>query len=234
MSVDLRAIGTLSTSSEPAPPECWDGRTRIVSKVDGQWFYAGCGRLPCQVCAPLHARRLTRAMQRAAPAQLVTITLVGDDWQVIRARIARVRYRIARATQHPLHWAWVVEVNPAGTGHHVHAAKRGRWTKWSHFAGALAREGVGHGWLSPAADVRAPERYLTKYVAKGARAGWGEHLALNGGRLVHTSRGFWRDADGLPTTWRGARAGDGSWVRVISSRSVAHTDVVPQVADHCP
>lgn len=152
-------------------------------------------------------------MRRATPAQLVTLTLVGDDWQCVRARVARVRYRVVRATGVALDWAWVVERNPAGTGHHVHAAKRGRWLDHAILLRACEREGIGFPWLSPAEESDAPERYLTKYLTKGVSE-WSSYLALNGGRLVHTSRGFWLSEQGEPATWRVARRGDGTWERV--------------------
>lgn len=207
----MRAFGTVLSSEEA--PACWDGCWWIVSSVTGQMLPAGCGRVRCPECVALHTRRLRRAMERAQPEQLVTLTRVGDDWQGIRRRVARVRYRVVRATGESLDWAWTVEANPRGTGHHVHAAKRGRFLPHAVLAGACAREGAGFPWLSPARDVGAPERYLTKYLAKGG-LDWAAFLALNGSRLVHVSRGFWRDDAGDACTWREARRGDGTWIRV--------------------
>lgn len=195
------------------PPACWDGRWRIVSTLTGESFPAGCARLSCAECAPLHRRRLARAMRRAQPAQLVTLTRVGDDWQTIRARMARVRHRLKAVSDVAVDWAWTVERNPRGTGHHVHAAKRGTWLSHAALTHAARREGVGHVWVSPASSVGAPERYLTKYLGKGVRE-WSAYLALNGDRLIHTTRGFWLDDQGDACTWRIARRGDGTWVRV--------------------
>lgn len=155
-------------------------------------------------------------MCRAQPTQLVTITQVGDEWQTVRARIARIAYRTRQAGQ-PLAWAWTVERNPRGTGHHVHGVRRGPWMDHAVLAAACHREGTGFPWLTPADTNHDPGTYIFKYMSKGVRLhSLDDVLALNGRRLVHTTRGFWLSDLGVPCAFREARRGDGTWEVVFA------------------
>jgi hypothetical protein len=97
-------------------------------------------------------------------------------------------------------WSWSVERNPAGTGLHVHACQHG--------AHKVPQEALQERW-GAIVDVRAVRNlrdrqgvatYTVKealkvagYTVKGATASaesLRDHLAVNGGRVAHWSRGF--------------------------------------------
>lgn len=197
------------------PPSCWDGRAWLLNRLTGDTIPAGCMRLPCIECADGNMTRVRRAVCRAQPVQLVTITQVGNDWQTVRARMFRVAYRM-RAAGQPLDWAWVVERNPRGTGHHVHGVRRGGWMEHDMLYWACRREGCGFPWLTPADREHDPGGYMFKYISKGIRLhSLADTLALNGKRLVHNTRGFWLNDHGTPCSFRDARRGDGTWSVVM-------------------
>jgi hypothetical protein len=100
--------------------------------------------------------------------------------------------------------AWAVEENPAGTGHHVHGVQYGSFVKQATLSSIA--DGVGMGRVvdirrlgSKSGGSRYPLKALagTAYTLKGAVESE-QHLARNGGRLIHASRGYWRDFNGRP------------------------------------
>lgn len=96
---------------------------------------------------------------------------------------------------------WAIERNPKGTGYHAHGVQHGRFTKQ-----ALMQER----WGDRIVDIRALSRpdagvYAIKeavrvagYLVKGGTenfSGLGAHLAVNGGRAAHFTRGFLHGLD---------------------------------------
>lgn len=125
---------------------------------------------------------------------MVRLSLVGDEWQTVRGRVRRLATSLRHATRSQWQWLWVVERNPRGTGHHVHALQRGPYVPQPVLQALCRREGLGIPWI---ARARRADRAST-YGLKGAlavyelkSAGAGDHLELNGGRLAHWSRGWW-------------------------------------------
>jgi hypothetical protein len=141
------------------------------------------------------------ALAVVRPATMVTITRPGREWPIVQDRIGRVSEYL-RLEGEGVVWAWVVEHNPSGNGElHVHAwAHRG--VHISTLEDACRRAGVGR---CDVADSRpgqrsSPVSYAFKFVASpqgtiGAQAGLRKHLSANGDRLIHNSRGFWREGD---------------------------------------
>ncbi len=94
--------------------------------------------------------------------------------------------------------------NPAGTGHHIHA-----WQWGDPLDQGLLRDAALSAGMGDFAEVhprRAPAgaalTYGMKTVIDGSPVGtelpdatW-DYLRLNGGRLLHATRGFWRDETG--------------------------------------
>lgn len=137
------------------------------------------------------------ALADAAPERFITLTRVGDDWPTIRARMFRLRHRLSEAGCE-VEWAWMVEANPRGTGHHVHAWQRGSFVPQRTLAALSRRGGAGvvvdvRAWQSVDQDAISYGLKGLDYGLKGVRdptvaRDW---LSANGGRLTHQSRRWW-------------------------------------------
>jgi hypothetical protein len=185
-----------SLAREERCPRC---QGRWVNTETGEWFWDRCKRQTCLVCGPRIAFATAGAIALAEPERLVRYSLVGEDWQTIRSRLFRVRYRVR---QDGFRWeeAYHVERNPKGTGHHVHAYQHGEFVPQARLQELCRREGLGYpdirsfrttGELGAAYGLKAATGYGLKDAQRPEALV--EYLRLNGGRLVHTSRAFWRD-----------------------------------------
>jgi hypothetical protein len=133
------------------------------------------------------------------PQRFLRFSLVGSDFPVVQARINRVRYDL-RALGLAWEDTWVVERNPKGTGFHAHLWQHGSYVRQDVLQEVTQRRGMGIPWIQAwrapqGASVTYGLKSIT-YGLKGARGGsegLTEHLTLNGGRLIHASRGFWRN-----------------------------------------
>jgi len=147
------------------------------------------------------------------PERFVRFSLVGDDWQTIRRRVRAVAFDL-RHEGFSWNCCWHVERNPRGTGHHVHAFQWGDFVSQRKLQTVCMAQGMGY------PDIRKWEQVGTRgamyglkhavgYGLKGAsrKEGLEQYLAANGGRLVHASRGFWREGRDGPhiNGIRGAR-----------------------------
>lgn len=94
-------------------------------------------------------------------------------------RRLRKRYR--------LEWAWAIEENPKKTGYHAHAIQWGEYLPqaelqemWGGRIAHIMRVGKGtEGYLTKCAGVCG---YMAKSIDR--------HLAVNGGRAIHMTRGY--------------------------------------------
>jgi hypothetical protein len=173
----------------------------------GETFPARCSANSCAWCLPLNARERGWAIAYAAPERAILLTQVGDDWQTVRARMKRFRYQAVRQLGQ-LEWVWHVEPNPRGTGHHVHAWQHGDFLQQRELSKLARREGMG--------EVVRISR-VRSFVGNGAKLAYGMKLAgldygmkdayelgeqaaryleVNGTRLHHQSRNYWRHPDG--------------------------------------
>lgn len=195
---------------------------------DGHLAPARCRANICDECIVVNARAIALALALAQPTRAIRFSLVGDDWQTARARIARVRYDMVDAG-YAVQWAWHREPNPAGTGHHVHAWQRGDYVPQRALQRICERRGLGIPYIERLKQSTSDRRGIG-YGLKGIRYGLkgaesteqrATYLAVNGGRLVHASRGWWLDRAGAPCGQREAmRAAtrsvepDGTWTLV--------------------
>ncbi len=209
-----------STADTPGKPAICPSRSNyvVVGLRSGRIFPARCQRLRCPVCIQVEARNYAAAIALAAPDRAVLLTAVGDEWPVVQRRMNRLReYR--RRGGAAGEWVWHVEQNPSGTGHHVHAWQWGpQPLSTEDVRTASVRAGLGH--VVNVESVRAAVgRDTGVLLGRGAMA-YGmksvlvshsgadltaeqEHfLRMNGNRLGHASRGFWRDEDGQPAGGR--------------------------------
>lgn len=183
---------------EPDPHGCeYMAGWAFLNALTGETVPARCGRNRCAYCLRVNARRRARAIAWAGPERAILLTLVGDDWQTVRPRMYRLRYRIARAAG-LCEWVWHVEPNPKGTGHHVHAWQHGAFVPQDVLS-RLADE-VGMGRFVRINRVRSrvgASAYGLKgltYGLKGVEADdeGTAYLRVNGYRLTHQSRGYFR------------------------------------------
>lgn len=204
----------------------------LFDTATGEVRPAGCLRVRCPSCVPYLAWRRGLAIAHVEPERFVTLTRVGDSWPVVRDRMKRLRYALARETG-GWQWCWSVEVNPRGTGHHVHAWQRGRFVAQSTLSRLAAREGMG-----PVADirrVRGQSREAAGYALKALTYGVkgaaddqvrDDFLAINGHRLTHQSRGWWPEGGCRPQERAAVlalRGGEPSSWRLVDRRTLHRT-----------
>lgn len=198
-------------------PEPREG-VRLVNLDTAEVKPVPCSRLKCPACASYLAWRRSLAMAWARPQRRFELTQVGDDWGTVRARVKRFRHSMEKRG-YPWEHSWMVEPNPAGTGHHVHGYQKGNYVPQAVISEVAAREGMGRvTYVKAMAGSRATGYGLKAltYGLKGAsrEESHGLHLEVNGGRLSHHSRGFYgapvREAEARAVEER--RGGDTSWV----------------------
>jgi hypothetical protein len=193
-------------------PECPNTTHYRLNRATGQLIKAYCNRLTCPSCVVPRAIGVGQAIALAEPTQLVTITQLGTDWPTIHTSMRKFTNRLRRIGTSG-HWAYHVEPFQSGANTHAHLWWRGTDLWPEEIAHGTRAAGIG--WHH---DIRPTHVALEQYRVPTLEYGlkmilrdrpdnpttlWPtaeQYLALNGGRLVHTSRGFWRDRHGTPTT----------------------------------
>ena len=207
----------------------------MLHKRTGEIRPARCRANTCPWCGPVNAALVGGAITLADPERWGTLTLVGDDWQLVRARMRRLTYRLRSSLGGSFEWCWHVEPNPKGTGHHVHFWQRGVYVPQRLLSDLCRSEGMGR-----VCEVKRwrPSTRATVYGVKLAGVGYGLKLAdaeesmrgyldINGNRLVHASRGFWRDRSGEHVGQREAMA---SWVKRADESETGDWEMVRKSA----
>lgn len=217
---------------DPAPNECRWPRGEWFDTATGEVAgWVGCRRLSCDACAVKYARGLVSAIKSVArPERLVGLSLVPDplrEWQRLRSQV-RDLARNLRSEGFSWEWAWFIEANPKGTGFHLHGVQHGDF---------VPQRRLEEMWGGRIVDVRAiksgggaAEAYGLKsaigrvaaYGSKGVEASPSDHRALNGDRIGHWSREFFRGVgvrDAMIAA-RGERDGSGSFsvLPILSER----------------
>lgn len=189
----------------------------MLDYESGAWFPARCGRLSCEYCVRVQAFTRAAAIALAKPQRAIRLSLVADadsevPWEVARRRINRTREWYRRLTGHDLgEWCTQVEQNPRETGYHAHAWQHGP-RKVDRIALDEAANRAGAGWtkVETVRSTVGASYYGLKgiggmrYGLKEAEGDPAAHLFLNGGRLTHQSRGFFRSEDGSTLPVRAA------------------------------
>ncbi len=195
---------------------------RMFDFATGQVAPARCRANSCPYCCRLNASMIAGAITLAEPERAVRLSLVGTEWQQIRNRLKMLAYRIRQAG-FEVSWAYHVEPNPKGTGNHAHAWQRGDYLPQAQLQELCEREGLGIPYIERVKTPEAAGRYGLKLAGLdyGLKMADAEESAevyrrLNGGRLVHASRDFWRDENGEQV---GQREAMKAWARKTSDGS---------------
>jgi hypothetical protein len=197
-SLDYYAPSSSQSSWRPCPNRL--GR-QALNVQTGVLFPASCGRLHCYVCVRAEAFRYSRAIGVVAPTQSILLTRGGLEWPATQKMLNRFRAEI-RKKAHRYEDVAHVERNLWGDelDHDtVHASAL--LAGFGDFAGVEpVRTGTGRALA-----------YGLKTLIAGSNEGPDlpatsqDYLELNGGRLAHATKRFWRDADGRPVKgWREA------------------------------
>jgi hypothetical protein len=227
-------IGTVGRPGWGRPCRHRPGRL-IVNEWTGELSPARCERQNCPDCLPVLVWSTGLAICLARPRQFLTLTAVAEDWPSIRRQTAYFAKCLRRAeakfewayhvernpleTGNHLH-AWIrgnlrrelvaAAAVQAGMGPRIdlenrpleemRALDRHGQLKSLDYGMKALRGGTGDGADESVAAPTGGSGVLSDQPSAQAA-----YLVLNGHRLVHSSRGFWLNRHGRPTTLRKAR-----------------------------
>lgn len=191
-------------------------------------FPASCDTYLCSICGPRKATQAAavmtwalRRVEKPSRARFYTLTLASHDWQTLRQKV-RDSNRILRKEGYDWESAWCREAGSETGMLHIHGVQHGRHKVPQDRLQDLWGARVDIRAVRGLRDKAGAATYTVKealtvagYTAKGA-GDLDAHLALNGGRPAHWSRGFLhgltkREAlqelrremsDGVDLTWR--------------------------------
>jgi len=146
-------------------------------------------------------------MHWAGVRRSVTITEVAardddDAWQTARRTVNRVREYLHRQSVDPGAWGYFIEEGSKTGMVHAHVGQHGpKPIPKDQLQEAAHRAGAGWTRVEAIRQGKGFAQYVGKgfasYVGKGFTTDDGQrNLALNGGRLGHFSRGFFRSPKG--------------------------------------
>jgi len=182
----------------------------VSSRLDrnGDEYSLRCGKNTCPTCRVINACKISHAIHLSAPTHAFTPTQVGSTAAEISAHMRRFIAAVRKAVPE-FQCVWAAEVNPGGTGVHVHG--------YFHtglqmieipapvFTRAQQRAQVGlvvDVGLVPTSAGASYFGYPLKSLADPELAE--NFVALNNSSerrvsLIHATRGYWRDGPtGLP------------------------------------
>lgn len=201
---------------------CRDTGFSWLNTETGEVVPQRCRRNTCLHSARHEVERLTAALVLAAPEVLVRYSSIPLTWPEAQKKINRVHQYLRREDRR-FKYAYAIEHNPAGTGCHVHGLMYG--DPVDDILGiALEKAGLGDHHLQ---EVTHAGRlgYLMKQAQHSQRS-LDSFLLVNGGTLLHTSQGFWRDGPGgaaltrreaMKVGWRRLHPPDPRWARVATT-----------------
>jgi hypothetical protein len=183
-------------------PDPFDGRHCARFPMDyldlesGALRPGSCKSMRCGHCGEFEVKRRVWKAAQARPTKFLTLTRLPEHYQTARESERRF-LRIVRRAGYPIEWLIAHELTKSGL-RHAHALVKAPYIPQGVLSEAAYRSGMGY-----VVDIRAirgareASGYALKealrvmaYATKGSRA-LEEHLALNGGRLYRTTRGYW-------------------------------------------
>lgn len=208
-------VTTDQTVHEPVQvPDPWSGgvlcpridhdRQYWLNTFTGEKRHDSCRANVCPVCVNVNAWKKARLLTWAKPERYIVLTQAPTDWDKLRQKMRNLR-RLEQAQGYDYEHAWTVEINPRGTGLHVNVLQKGSY---------IPQKALQQTWGSIVyiQAIKRPQGQLEAYVLKDALTVSGyvlkdagsvpAHLAANGNRLAHVSRGYFptNPATGKPFT----------------------------------
>jgi len=170
-----------------------------------------CGRLRCPFCGPRLALSTANAIVLAAPSCSAVLTTWGSDLPSEPELLFRLFVKSVNATAAELRsggrtweYCWTLEVSSTGIPN-AHVLAWGDPVAPARFSRVAISAGVRWGDVQPIRHLPLLARYVLKLplapldLGLDGEACMALHLTLNGGKLLHSSRRFWRNgARGLP------------------------------------
>lgn len=190
---------SLDLLRQSAPENSCVSRTHHLLNVStGEAFPLRCRRHRCLECSHLEVwwkqQIISHGGNSGPPTKFITLTRAPADWQPLRKKISKFMTEIRSRTDRPFEMAWTVELSPKNQIPHVHGLVKSRYVRqellqdaWGSIIDIRAIRGPQN---APAGYVLKEARQVADYALKTTQADLDAHMALNGGRLVHLSRGY--------------------------------------------
>lgn len=166
----------------------------MLSLSTGVVMPARCDANFCPYCAPIKASQIARAMALAEPERMIRLSLIPDRFpdsqRAVKSLVKWLRRNFGR-----VELCYSIEPNPKGTGNHAHAWQHGpRKIPQAALQEACHRVGLGFPDIRRWRNRGGATGYGLKGIGYGMKSDDLEtFLDLNGGRLVHATRDFFRD-----------------------------------------
>ena len=180
----------------------------------------GCSRRGCPRCSAYGASLLAEAIVDSRPDHFLTITNLHDNFPEIQGFWKNLRRRMERAVEpseiDPFAWLYVVERTTTTTPRTSMCSSAATSPSRDWWTATLAESGIHVFDVRPAGDHHRPlrlEEHAFRTVGHEdtgpacfdcTEIALADHLAINGGRLVHQSTNFFITRDGEPVTLRRA------------------------------
>ena len=172
-----------------------------VNVFTGERRPDSCRANVCPHCGPRNAFKkaliISHGGASGAPERFATLTRAPQDWDKLRQKMRNLPRYLARRGFDGWECAWTVETTKAGVPH-VHALQKGPYVPqrelqacWGSIVDIRAVKRPKDAQRATAYAFKEARR-VAGYTTKGASSSGGvrSHLQLNGGRLVHVSRGY--------------------------------------------
>jgi hypothetical protein len=153
------------------------------------------------------------AQARSEPERIFRLSNVPTDWDQARRRIKQVRERLTDLGYRQNEWAFSLEPNPSGEDKaHAHGVQHGTFIPQPVLQEVCHANGLGIPYIAAIKSAPAGTAYGVKAAgaafygvksAKDAREhqdAYERFLDLNGGRISHHTRGFYRLPNGEQVT----------------------------------
>jgi hypothetical protein len=193
----------------------------------GEMAPGRCAASSCPYCGPVEALARARVISDGGatgpPQRYIVLTLPpeqwGMEWQTLRQKMKDFRRAMVREHGEWEH-AWTVERGKLNGMPHVNVLQKGtyvrqrelqdRWGGIAHVQAIRRQPGKVGGYVLKEAGR------VAGYSLKDAHASLADHLAINGGRLVHLSRNY-LGGETIPTVRKRLRGDSastpGEWER---------------------
>lgn len=207
------------------PPDpighCRETRFSWLNTQTGEVVPERCRRNYCLHSSRREVERLAAAIALSAPETMVRYSCTPSTWPEAQSKINRVHQYLRREGGRDFKVAYGIEHNPAGTGCHVHGFMYG--DPVDDILGiALEKARLGDHHLQEV--THAGRLGYPMKQAQHSRRSLDSYLLVNGGTLLHTSQGFWRDGvggavlsrrDAMKVGWRRLHPPSRNWVRAV-------------------